>query len=161
MKIVAVTACPTGIAHSQMAAENIKTTAEARGHEIRVEVQGAMGAQDELTAAEIDAADVVVITADTAVSQDRFEGTPVVKKTVKDGVNEAEAVIREAERLADEADAETTDGSADEADVTDPSTAADTAASTATDDTAASTTTDDADEGRSGGFLSSLKRRFS
>lgn len=153
MNIVAVTACPTGIAHSQMAAENIKTTAEARGHEIRVEVQGAMGAQDELTAAEIEAADVVVITADTAVSRDRFEGTPVVKKTVKDGVNKAEAVIREAERLAGEADAETAGGSADGADATgaDPTGPAEVDAGAV----------DDADEDRSGGLLSSLKRRFS
>jgi len=158
MKIVAVTACPTGIAHSQMAAENVETTAEARGHEIRVEVQGAMGAQDELTAAEIDAADVVVITADTAVSQDRFEDKPVVKKTVKDGVNKAEAVIREAERLASEADAETPEDPPERADPTaaDP-TAADLTESADVDADAA----DDSDENRSGGLLSSLKRRFS
>ena len=101
MKIVAVTACPTGIAHSQMAAENLETTAEEMGHEIKVEVQGSMGAQNELTADDIASADVVIITADTSVQRDRFEGKPVVKKTVKDGVNKAEAVIREAERLVE------------------------------------------------------------
>ncbi|WP_380677014.1 PTS fructose transporter subunit IIB [Salinigranum sp. GCM10025319] len=101
MKIVAVTACPTGIAHSQMAAENLETTAEEMGHEIKVEVQGSMGAQNELTADDIANADVVIITADTSVQRDRFEGKPVVKKTVKDGVNKAEAVIREAERLVE------------------------------------------------------------
>ena len=101
MKIVAVTACPTGIAHSQMAAENLETTAEEMGHEIKVEVQGSMGAQNELTADDIASADVVIITADTAVQRDRFEGKPVVKKTVKDGVNKAEAVIREAERVVE------------------------------------------------------------
>ncbi|WP_425504696.1 PTS fructose transporter subunit IIB [Salinigranum marinum] len=155
MKIVAVTACPTGIAHSQMAAENVKTTAEARGHEIRVEVQGAMGAQDELTTEEIAAADVVVITADTAVSQDRFAGKPVVKKTVKDGVNKAEAVIREAERLVDEADAETVEESPEGGDATgaDPTESADIDAE--------ADGVDDADEDRSGGLLSTLKRRFS
>jgi PTS system fructose-specific IIB component len=153
MKIVAVTACPTGIAHSQMAAENVETTAEARGHEIHVEVQGAMGTQDELPADAIAAADVVVITADTAVSQDRFEDKPVVKKTVKDGVNDADGVIREAERLADEADAETVEESPEGADPT----GADPSEPTDVDTNAV----DDADEDRSGGLLSGLKRRFS
>jgi PTS system fructose-specific IIB component len=102
VKLVAVTACPTGIAHSQMAAENLETTAEEMGHEIKVEVQGSMGAQNELTADDIANADAVLITADTAVSQDRFEGKPIVKKTVKDGVNDAAGVIREAERLVED-----------------------------------------------------------
>ena len=88
MNIVAVTACPTGIAHSQMAAENLETTAAEMGHDIKVEVQGSMGAENELTADDIANADVVVITADTSVQQDRFEGKPLVKKTVKDGVND-------------------------------------------------------------------------
>ena len=57
MNLVAVTSCPTGIAHSQMAAENLEQTAERLGHEIKVEVQGAMGAQNDLTAAEISDAD--------------------------------------------------------------------------------------------------------
>jgi PTS system fructose-specific IIB component len=117
MNIVAVTACPTGIAHSQMAAENLETTAEEMGHEIKVEVQGSMGAENELTADDIANADVVIITADTSVQQDRFEGKPVVKKTVKDGVNDAEGVIREAERVVEdgsaEADGETTDTDVD------------------------------------------------
>ena len=108
MKIVAVTACPTGIAHSQMAAENLETTAEEMGHDIKVEVQGSMGAQNELTADDIAAADVVVITADTAVQRDRFEGKPLVKKTVKDGVNDAEGVIREAVALVDDGEEATT-----------------------------------------------------
>ena len=105
MKIAAVTACPTGIAHSQMAAENLENTAEEMGHEIKVEVQGSMGAENELTAADIEEADIVIITADTSVQQDRFEGTRVLKKTVKDGVNRAEEVIREAEQIV-EGDAE-------------------------------------------------------
>lgn len=101
MKLVAVTSCPTGIAHSQMAAENLRTKAEELGHEISVEVQGAMGAQDELTADEIADADAVIIAADTAVSRDRFEGKPVVKGTVKDAVNDVESLIHEAVELAE------------------------------------------------------------
>lgn len=96
MKLVAVTSCPTGIAHSQMAAENLEQTAEKLGHEIRVEVQGAMGAEDELTAAEIEEADAVIIAADTSVNRDRFEGTTLVKGTVKDAVNDAEGLIERA-----------------------------------------------------------------
>jgi PTS system fructose-specific IIB component len=101
MKLVAVTSCPTGIAHSQMAAENLRTKAEELGHDISVEVQGAMGAQDELTADEIEEADAVIIAADTAVSRDRFEGKPVVKGTVKDAVNDVESLIHEAVELAE------------------------------------------------------------
>ncbi|WP_101297493.1 PTS fructose transporter subunit IIB [Halegenticoccus soli] len=102
MKFVAVTSCPTGIAHSQMGAENLRTTAEELGHEIRVEVQGAMGAQDELTPDEIAEADAVVIAADTSVSRDRFSEKPVVKGTIKDAVNDAEGLLERAEELASE-----------------------------------------------------------
>jgi PTS system fructose-specific IIB component len=110
MKLVAVTSCPTGIAHSQMAAENLEQTGERLGHEISVEVQGAMGAQDELTSEEIAAADAVVIAADTSVKRDRFEEKPLVKGTVKDAVNDAEGLIREAVELADsDASASTSD----------------------------------------------------
>ena len=96
MKLVAVTSCPTGIAHSQMAAENLEQTAERLGHEIRVEVQGAMGAEDELTPTEIEEADAVIIAADTSVNRDRFENTTLVKGTVKDAVNDAESLIEQA-----------------------------------------------------------------
>ena len=102
MNLVAVTSCPTGIAHSQMAAENLEQTAERLGHEIKVEVQGAMGAQNELTAAEIADADAVIIASDTAVSRDRFEGKPVVKGTVKDGVNDPESLFERAAELVEE-----------------------------------------------------------
>ncbi len=123
MKIVAVTACPTGIAHSQMGAENLETTGEKLGHDIKVEVQGAMGAQNELTSDDIAEADVVIVAADTSVSQDRFEGKPLVKGTVKDAVNDAEGLIEKAEAKVGEA------GGAD-------------AAETADDETAGAETTD-------------------
>lgn len=70
--------------------------ADALGHEI----QGAMGAEDELTSAEIAEADAVVIAADTSVSRDRFEGKPVVKSAVAKAINEAEALLQEAESKA-------------------------------------------------------------
>lgn len=74
MKIVAVTACPTGVAHTYMAAEQLEQTAKALGHSIKVETQGAMGIENELSQAEIDAADVAILAADIALEQnDRFD----------------------------------------------------------------------------------------
>ena len=102
MKFVAITACPTGIAHSQMAAENLETTAEDRGHEIHVEVHGAMGTENEIPDDTLAAADAVIIAADTGVSQDRFGDHIVVNGTVKDGVNDPGGLIDEAvERVED------------------------------------------------------------
>jgi PTS system fructose-specific IIB component len=96
MKLVAITSCPTGIAHSQMAAENLEQTADKLGHEIRVEIQGAMGAEDELGSDEIAEADAVIIAADTSVNRDRFEGKPLEKGTVKEAVNDAESLVNRA-----------------------------------------------------------------
>jgi len=74
MRIVAVTACPTGVAHTYMAAEQLEQTARALGHSIKVETQGAMGIENELSQAEIDAADVAILAADIALEQvERFD----------------------------------------------------------------------------------------
>lgn len=75
-RIVAVTSCPTGIAHTFMAAEGLQQAAKALGHAIRVETQGSVGAQDALDDAEIAAADVVIIAADREVDLSRFAGNP-------------------------------------------------------------------------------------
>jgi len=113
MKFVAVTACPTGIAHSQMGAENLEQEAQKRGHDINVEIQGAMGAENELTAADIEDADAAIIAADTSVNRDRFETLPLVKGTIKDAVNDVEGLIDQAEEAAD-ADTEMTVDTDDE-----------------------------------------------
>lgn len=73
-RIVAVTACPTGVAHTFMAAEALTAAATAAGHQIRVETQGSVGAQDPLTAEEIEAADVVILACDIEVDPSRFAG---------------------------------------------------------------------------------------
>jgi PTS system fructose-specific IIB component len=101
MKFVAVTACPTGIAHSQMGAENLEQEAKRRGHDIKVEIQGAMGAENELSSEEIADADAVIIAADTSVNRDRFENLPLVKATIKAAVNDVEGLMDEAEAAAD------------------------------------------------------------
>ncbi|WP_324664598.1 PTS fructose transporter subunit IIB [Haloarcula sediminis] len=119
MKFVAVTACPTGIAHSQMGAENLEQEAERRGHDIKVEIQGAMGAENELSAEDIDEADAAIIAADTSVNRDRFENLPLVKGTIKAAVNDVEGLMDQAEAAAGaDADTEVT-VDADETDDTD------------------------------------------
>ncbi len=86
MKIVAVTACPTGIAHTYMAAEQLEKTAKAAGHQIRVETQGAMGIENELSGKDIKEADVAIFAVDIEVEKlERFAG----KKTIRVGVSEA------------------------------------------------------------------------
>ncbi len=73
MKIVAVTACPTGIAHTYMAAEQLEKTAKKLGHSIKVETQGAMGIENELSQSDIDAADAAIFATDIALERpERF-----------------------------------------------------------------------------------------
>ena len=95
-KIVGVTSCPTGIAHSLMAAEALKKTASLMGHEIRVEVHGAEGTKDALTDAEIDAADAVVLAADIHVGLERFAGKPVTEVSTSRAIRDTDAVLTEA-----------------------------------------------------------------
>jgi fructose PTS system EIIBC or EIIC component len=104
MRFVAVTSCPTGIAHTYMAAEALERAAEAAGHEIHVETQGAAGAQP-LDPAVIAAADAVVLGADVEVrDRHRFEGKPIVDVGVKKAISDAPGVIEQAVRAARTAD---------------------------------------------------------
>lgn len=94
MKIVAVTACPTGIAHTYMAAEQLEKTARRLGHDIRVETQGQMGIENELAAADIRAADAVIFAADIAVrNNERFAGKRIVEIGVQEAIKHPEAVF--------------------------------------------------------------------
>ena len=94
-RIVAVTSCPTGIAHTFMAAEGLQQAAKALGHAIRVETQGSVGAQDALSNAEIAAADVVLIAADREVDLSRFAGKRLSRGT-KPAINDGQNLIRKA-----------------------------------------------------------------
>lgn len=87
MRFVAITACPTGIAHTYMAAEKLQVAAAETGHEIKVETQGSIGTENVLTAADIAAADAVIIAADKNVDLGRFAGKKVLKVGVADGVH--------------------------------------------------------------------------
>jgi fructose PTS system EIIBC or EIIC component len=100
MKIVAVTSCPTGIAHTYMAAEALEQAAKDAGHEIKVETQGAAGAEA-VPDADIAAADAVVFAADVEVrNRERFAGKPLVQTSVKRAINDAPGLIAEAEAAA-------------------------------------------------------------
>lgn len=94
IKIVAATGCPTGIAHTFMAEEALKKAAQKLGVDIKVETHGQVGVQNELTQADIQAADGVVIAADKDVQAERFAGKPLVDVSVGKGIKEAEQLIQ-------------------------------------------------------------------
>ena len=94
MKIVAVTACPTGIAHTYMAAARLESTAKSLGHEIKVETQGAMGIENRLSEEDISRAEAVLFAVDIEVEErERFEGKRVVQVTLQEVLRNAEAVF--------------------------------------------------------------------
>lgn len=97
MKIVAVTACPTGIAHTYMAAEQLEKTARAAGHQVRVETQGAMGIENQLTAKEIAEADVAIFAVDIEVEhRQRFDGKKIVQVGVAEAIKNPKGVLAKA-----------------------------------------------------------------
>jgi fructose-specific phosphotransferase system IIB component len=94
MKIVAVTACPTGIAHTYMAAESLEKVGKQLGHTVKVETQGAMGIENELTAADIKAADYVVFAVDIDVEQkERFDGHRVIQVAVAQAIKNPKGIF--------------------------------------------------------------------
>ena len=95
-KILAVTSCPTGIAHTYMAAEGLEKAARARGWKIKVETRGSAGAKNVLTAQEIEAADCIIVAADAQVPMDRFDGKRVIECQVSDGISKAPELLERA-----------------------------------------------------------------
>ncbi|BCS89888.1 PTS fructose-like transporter subunit IIB [Pseudodesulfovibrio sediminis] len=95
-KIVAVTACPTGVAHTIMAAEALKKVGASMGHEVSVETQGAEGTKDVLSESGIAAAEVVIIAADIHVDAERFQGKPLYAVTTSTAIRDTEGVIKAA-----------------------------------------------------------------
>jgi fructose-specific phosphotransferase system IIB component len=97
MKIVAVTACPTGIAHTYMAAEQLEKTAHRMGHQIKVETQGAMGIENELSQADIDGAEAVILAVDIAVERmERFQRIRQIQVSVQAALKNPEAIFAQA-----------------------------------------------------------------
>ena len=93
VKILAVTGCPTGIAHTYMAAEGIEKAAKTKGCFVKVETRGSGGAKNVLTNKEIEEADCIIIAADTQVPMDRFDGKRLIERQVSDGINKADELI--------------------------------------------------------------------
>ena len=92
-RVLAVTACPTGIAHTYMAAEALEKAGKAMGYPLKAETNGSAGAKNVLTADEIAACDGIIIAADKSVEISRFDGKPVLSVSVSDGINKPEELI--------------------------------------------------------------------
>lgn len=93
-RILAVTACPTGIAHTYMAAEALEKAGEKLGYPLKAETNGSGGAKNILTKKEIEECDGIIIAADKNVEMARFDGKPVIKTSVSNGINKPEELIK-------------------------------------------------------------------
>ncbi|MFP4078561.1 MAG: PTS fructose transporter subunit IIB [Candidatus Izemoplasmataceae bacterium] len=96
MKIVATTSCPTGIAHTYMAAENMEKEAKKHNAEIKVETAGSIGIENALTKKDIEEADAVIVAADARVEMERFKGKPLKEVSVSYAIKHADTLIQEA-----------------------------------------------------------------
>ena len=92
-KILAVTSCPTGIAHTYMAAEGIEKAAKAKNCFVKIETRGSGGAKNVLTPQEIQDADCIIVAADAQVPMERFDGKKVIQRQVSDGINKADELV--------------------------------------------------------------------
>lgn len=96
MKLLAITSCPAGIAHTYMAAESLQMNAKKMGFEMKVETRGSVGVENELTAQDIKEANAVIIAADTNVDRDRFRGLPIIDATVQEAIKNPKGLIERA-----------------------------------------------------------------
>lgn len=97
MKVLAVTACPTGIAHTYMAAEALSEAAQKRGYDVKVETRGSVGVENELSSEDIKSADFIVLACDTAVPTDRFVGKKVLSVSVSEAIKDADGLLTRAQ----------------------------------------------------------------
>ena len=94
MKLIAVTACPTGIAHTYMAAEQLRKTAQKLGHTIKVETQGAMGIENELSENDIAQAQGAILAADIEIEgRERFNGVKIIQVPVQEAIKNPTGVF--------------------------------------------------------------------
>lgn len=99
MNIVAVTACPTGVAHTYMAKAALEKGAKKRGHTIKVETQGAMGIENEITKKDLDRADIIILAIETAINKmERFKGKKVLKISINQAIGKTNDVFDAAEK---------------------------------------------------------------
>ena len=100
MKIVGVSACPTGVAHTYMAQEALEKEGKKRGHEIKIETQGSIGIENEVTEEEAEEADVVILAVSVFIeNEERFEDKLVLNADVNDAISYPAKVLDDAEKL--------------------------------------------------------------
>jgi fructose-specific phosphotransferase system IIB component len=100
MKIIAITACPAGVAHTNMAAAALEMTAKKMGHQIKVEKQGAMGIENSISTKDVADAQVLILAVDTAIAKsDRFSAIPTLKVPVAEAVKNPQGLINKALEL--------------------------------------------------------------
>jgi fructose-like PTS system EIIB component len=94
MKVLGVTSCPSGVAHTYMAAEALEIAAKDKGWEVKIETQGSIGIENEITASDVTHADIVILTKDIAIkNEDRFKGKSIVRIGVADAVKKAPQIM--------------------------------------------------------------------
>ncbi|AZA12023.1 fructose-specific PTS transporter subunit EIIC [Corynebacterium gerontici] len=96
-RILAITACPTGIAHTYMAAENLQQAADALGYDIRIETHGSVGVEHPFTEEDIATADAIIVAADKQIDLSRFQGLPAVVSSVSDGIRRPQELLQRTE----------------------------------------------------------------
>lgn len=95
MKLIAVTACPSGVAHTYLAAESLEVAAKKNNIEINVETQGSIGIENELTPEQIKEAEAVILTNNIGIkNEERFKGKPVIRVSAGDCINKGEAIVK-------------------------------------------------------------------
>ena len=103
MNLLAITSCPSGVAHTYMAAEALQKAAKKRGIEIKVETQGSIGVENEITAEDVAAADAIILTKDMSIlGEERFKDIPIVRVWIGDAIKKADAIIGKIEKLLNE-----------------------------------------------------------
>ncbi|GAB1623819.1 PTS fructose-like transporter subunit IIB [Agarivorans sp. B2Z047] len=99
MKLLAVTSCPSGVAHTYMAAEALETAAKGKGWQVKVETQGSIGIENEISTSEVSEADIIILTKDIAIkNEQRFEGKKIVRVGVADAVKKAPQIMEKIEK---------------------------------------------------------------
>ncbi len=98
MNILAVTACPSGVAHTYMSAEALETKCKARGWQVKVETQGSIGIENKITADDVVSADAIILTTDMPIKEaDRFKGKMVARVSIGDAIKKTDAILNKIE----------------------------------------------------------------
>lgn len=102
MKIIGITACPTGIAHTYMAQECLERECKKRGFEVKIETQGGLGIENELTEEDVASADVVILAVSVVIEgEERFEGKPVINTDVDEAISKVAGLVDRAVALVE------------------------------------------------------------